>query len=170
MQWMCFNRADLHTILNFTHHYSSYNLQVEHTFEAVKYLKWSECEDMKETGDMLGAPYSSEYGLYHVHQITVYPSGLQISLYHTVCLILSACPCYMLFICFICVLSAPRIPPDKRIFTTSHTPSCLFQEVDERSVIRPLILCVVVFIHFFCSYYIYYLTSTSFCGKHTATI
>lgn len=30
--------------------------------------------------------------------------------------------------------SAPRIPPDKRIFTTSHTPSCLFQEVDERSV------------------------------------
>lgn len=31
-------------------------------------------------------------------------------------------------------LSAPRIPPDKRIFTTSHTPSCLFQEVDERAV------------------------------------
>uniref|UniRef100_G3Q6L3 PAS domain-containing protein n=1 Tax=Gasterosteus aculeatus aculeatus TaxID=481459 RepID=G3Q6L3_GASAC len=30
--------------------------------------------------------------------------------------------------------SAPRIPPEKRIFTTSHTPSCLFQEVDERAV------------------------------------
>ncbi|MED6276339.1 hypothetical protein CHARACLAT_002057 [Characodon lateralis] len=29
---------------------------------------------------------------------------------------------------------APRIPPDKRIFTTSHTPSCIFQEVDERAV------------------------------------
>uniref|UniRef100_A0A671L2B9 Period circadian protein homolog 1-like n=1 Tax=Sinocyclocheilus anshuiensis TaxID=1608454 RepID=A0A671L2B9_9TELE len=29
---------------------------------------------------------------------------------------------------------APRIPMDKRIFTTSHTPSCLFQEVDERAV------------------------------------
>ncbi|XP_053320885.1 period circadian protein homolog 1 isoform X2 [Spea bombifrons] len=29
---------------------------------------------------------------------------------------------------------APRIPPDKRIFTTRHTPSCLFQEVDERAV------------------------------------
>ncbi|XP_067117272.1 period circadian protein homolog 1b isoform X2 [Osmerus mordax] len=29
---------------------------------------------------------------------------------------------------------APRIPTDKRIFTTSHTPSCLFQEVDERAV------------------------------------
>ncbi|KAM8899512.1 period circadian protein homolog 1b isoform 2-T2 [Spinachia spinachia] len=29
---------------------------------------------------------------------------------------------------------APRIPPEKRIFTTSHTPSCLFQEVDERAV------------------------------------
>ncbi|TRY56808.1 hypothetical protein DNTS_004083 [Danionella cerebrum] len=29
---------------------------------------------------------------------------------------------------------APRIPLDKRIFTTSHTPSCLFQEVDERAV------------------------------------
>lgn len=29
---------------------------------------------------------------------------------------------------------APRIPLDKRIFTTSHTPSCLFQEVDERVV------------------------------------
>ncbi|XP_045920095.1 period circadian protein homolog 1b isoform X2 [Micropterus dolomieu] len=29
---------------------------------------------------------------------------------------------------------APRIPADKRIFTTSHTPSCLFQEVDERAV------------------------------------
>lgn len=42
----------------------------------------------------------------------------------------------MLLICRICALcpTAPRIPPDKRIFTTSHTPSCLFQEVDERSV------------------------------------
>ncbi|XP_038150791.1 period circadian protein homolog 1b [Cyprinodon tularosa] len=29
---------------------------------------------------------------------------------------------------------APRIPADKRIFTTSHTPNCLFQEVDERAV------------------------------------
>ncbi|XP_017920103.1 PREDICTED: period circadian protein homolog 1 isoform X3 [Capra hircus] len=29
--------------------------------------------------------------------------------------------------------SAPRIPPDKRIFTTRHTPSCLFQDVDERA-------------------------------------
>ncbi|CAL8241576.1 unnamed protein product [Merluccius merluccius] len=29
---------------------------------------------------------------------------------------------------------APRIPTDKRIFTTSHTPSCVFQEVDERAV------------------------------------
>ncbi|XP_052457295.1 period circadian protein homolog 1 isoform X1 [Carassius gibelio] len=29
---------------------------------------------------------------------------------------------------------APRIPADKRIFTTSHTPSCLFQDVDERAV------------------------------------
>ncbi|XP_058044995.1 period circadian protein homolog 2 [Ahaetulla prasina] len=28
----------------------------------------------------------------------------------------------------------PRIPPNKRIFTTIHTPSCLFQEVDERAV------------------------------------
>ncbi|XP_061446782.1 period circadian protein homolog 1 isoform X2 [Rhineura floridana] len=28
---------------------------------------------------------------------------------------------------------APRIPPDKRIFTTKHTPSCLFQDVDERA-------------------------------------
>ncbi|KAI4902860.1 hypothetical protein NFI96_019974 [Prochilodus magdalenae] len=29
---------------------------------------------------------------------------------------------------------APRIPADKRIFTTSHMPSCLFQEIDERAV------------------------------------
>ncbi|XP_068959353.1 period circadian protein homolog 2 isoform X2 [Petaurus breviceps papuanus] len=29
---------------------------------------------------------------------------------------------------------APRIPPDKRIFTTTHTPNCLFQDVDERAV------------------------------------
>ncbi|XP_026871113.2 period circadian protein homolog 1a [Electrophorus electricus] len=29
---------------------------------------------------------------------------------------------------------APRIPADKRVFTTSHTPGCLFQEVDERAV------------------------------------
>uniref|UniRef100_A0A8C4YID7 Period circadian regulator 1 n=1 Tax=Gopherus evgoodei TaxID=1825980 RepID=A0A8C4YID7_9SAUR len=28
---------------------------------------------------------------------------------------------------------APRIPPDKRVFTTRHTPSCLFQDVDERA-------------------------------------
>ncbi|KAG9494426.1 hypothetical protein GDO78_001992, partial [Eleutherodactylus coqui] len=29
---------------------------------------------------------------------------------------------------------APRIPADKRIFTTTHTPNCLFQDVDERAV------------------------------------
>uniref|UniRef100_A0A8C0TDX2 Period circadian protein homolog 2 n=1 Tax=Canis lupus familiaris TaxID=9615 RepID=A0A8C0TDX2_CANLF len=29
---------------------------------------------------------------------------------------------------------APRIPPEKRIFTTTHTPNCLFQDVDERAV------------------------------------
>ncbi|XP_018532149.1 period circadian protein homolog 2 isoform X2 [Lates calcarifer] len=29
---------------------------------------------------------------------------------------------------------APRIPTDKRIFTTTHTPSCVFQDVDERAV------------------------------------
>lgn len=29
---------------------------------------------------------------------------------------------------------APRIPADKRIFTTSHTPNCLFHEIDERAV------------------------------------
>ncbi|KAM9298987.1 period circadian protein homolog 3 [Gastrophryne carolinensis] len=29
---------------------------------------------------------------------------------------------------------APRIPLDKRIFTTTHTPSCVFLEVDDRAV------------------------------------
>ncbi|XP_012611158.1 period circadian protein homolog 2 isoform X2 [Microcebus murinus] len=29
---------------------------------------------------------------------------------------------------------APRIPPEKRIFTTTHTPNCLFQDIDERAV------------------------------------
>ncbi|KAM6919651.1 period circadian protein homolog 2 [Lycodopsis pacificus] len=29
---------------------------------------------------------------------------------------------------------ASRIPTDKRIFTTTHTPSCVFQDVDERAV------------------------------------
>ncbi|XP_074507414.1 period circadian protein homolog 2 isoform X2 [Sebastes fasciatus] len=29
---------------------------------------------------------------------------------------------------------APRNPTDKRIFTTTHTPSCVFQDVDERAV------------------------------------
>ncbi|KAM9317040.1 period circadian protein homolog 2 [Gastrophryne carolinensis] len=29
---------------------------------------------------------------------------------------------------------APRIPVDKRIFTTTHTPNCLFQDVDDRAV------------------------------------
>ncbi|XP_017513282.3 period circadian protein homolog 3 isoform X7 [Manis javanica] len=29
---------------------------------------------------------------------------------------------------------APRIPVDKRIFTTTHTPGCVFLEVDERAV------------------------------------
>ncbi|XP_075385814.1 period circadian protein homolog 2 [Tenrec ecaudatus] len=29
---------------------------------------------------------------------------------------------------------APRIPPEKRVFTTTHTPNCLFQDVDERAV------------------------------------
>uniref|UniRef100_A0A669CF81 Period circadian protein homolog 2 n=1 Tax=Oreochromis niloticus TaxID=8128 RepID=A0A669CF81_ORENI len=32
------------------------------------------------------------------------------------------------------VLIAPRIPTDKRIFTTTHSPSCVFQDVDERAV------------------------------------
>lgn len=30
--------------------------------------------------------------------------------------------------------AAPRIPPDKRIFTTTHSPNCVFQDVDERFV------------------------------------
>ncbi|XP_044288776.1 period circadian protein homolog 2 isoform X1 [Varanus komodoensis] len=29
---------------------------------------------------------------------------------------------------------APRIPPNKRVFTTTHTPGCLFQDIDERAV------------------------------------
>ncbi|XP_075877510.1 period circadian protein homolog 2 isoform X2 [Nelusetta ayraudi] len=29
---------------------------------------------------------------------------------------------------------APRIPTDKRVFTTTHTPSCVFQDVDERAL------------------------------------
>ncbi|XP_077471679.1 period circadian protein homolog 2 isoform X3 [Stigmatopora argus] len=29
---------------------------------------------------------------------------------------------------------APRIPTDKRVFTTTHSPSCVFQDVDERAV------------------------------------
>ncbi|KAJ8259490.1 hypothetical protein GJAV_G00169910 [Gymnothorax javanicus] len=29
---------------------------------------------------------------------------------------------------------APRIPPDKRIFTTTHSPGCVFLEVDDRAV------------------------------------
>ncbi|XP_056329013.1 period circadian protein homolog 2-like [Danio aesculapii] len=29
---------------------------------------------------------------------------------------------------------APRIPPEKRIFTTTHTPNCVFQDIDERAV------------------------------------
>uniref|UniRef100_A0A9J7XJQ2 Period circadian clock 1a n=1 Tax=Cyprinus carpio carpio TaxID=630221 RepID=A0A9J7XJQ2_CYPCA len=35
---------------------------------------------------------------------------------------------------------APRIPADKRIFTTSHTPNCLFQEIDERFLHKPPLL------------------------------
>lgn len=31
-------------------------------------------------------------------------------------------------------IAAPRIPMDKRIFTTTHSPGCVFLEVDERSV------------------------------------
>ncbi|XP_037132037.1 period circadian protein homolog 2 isoform X3 [Syngnathus acus] len=29
---------------------------------------------------------------------------------------------------------APRIPTDKRVFTTTHSPGCVFQDVDERAV------------------------------------
>ncbi|CAL8366805.1 unnamed protein product [Boreogadus saida] len=29
---------------------------------------------------------------------------------------------------------APRIPADKRVFTTTHTPTCVLQDVDERAV------------------------------------
>ncbi|KAA0718645.1 Period circadian protein -like protein 2 [Triplophysa tibetana] len=32
---------------------------------------------------------------------------------------------------------APRIPTDKRIFTTTHTPSCVFQDVDESLLRNP---------------------------------
>lgn len=44
--------------------------------------------------------------------------------------------CSLLFCLFLYFsvfhMTAPRIPADKRIFTTSHTPNCLFQEIDER--------------------------------------
>ncbi|XP_047397260.1 period circadian protein homolog 3 isoform X2 [Sciurus carolinensis] len=34
---------------------------------------------------------------------------------------------------------APRIPVDKRIFTTTHTPECVFLEVDERFLLKNLL-------------------------------
>ena len=37
--------------------------------------------------------------------------------------------------CFVFFSAAPRIPTDKRVFTTTHTPTCVFQDVDERSVV-----------------------------------
>ncbi|XP_011898333.1 PREDICTED: period circadian protein homolog 2 isoform X2 [Cercocebus atys] len=41
---------------------------------------------------------------------------------------------YKLPLWSVCSGAAPRIPPEKRIFTTTHTPNCLFQDVDERAV------------------------------------
>ncbi|NXX59277.1 PER2 protein, partial [Scopus umbretta] len=41
------------------------------------------------------------------------------------------CSC-VLFLGAVMQSLSPRIPPDKRIFTTTHTPTCLFQDVDER--------------------------------------
>ncbi|XP_075926326.1 period circadian protein homolog 1 isoform X2 [Petromyzon marinus] len=31
-------------------------------------------------------------------------------------------------------IKTPRIPPEKRIFTTTHTPGCVFLDVDERAI------------------------------------
>uniref|UniRef100_A0A671T185 PAS domain-containing protein n=1 Tax=Sinocyclocheilus anshuiensis TaxID=1608454 RepID=A0A671T185_9TELE len=42
---------------------------------------------------------------------------------------------------------APRIPPDKRIFTTTHTPNCVFQDVDERAVPLLGFLIVLAFLN-----------------------
>ncbi|KAM9243845.1 period circadian protein homolog 3 isoform 3-T3 [Dugong dugon] len=44
-------------------------------------------------------------------------------------------PCYLMLVEKIhSGYEAPRIPVDKRIFTTTHTPGCVFLEVDERAV------------------------------------
>lgn len=42
-------------------------------------------------------------------------------------------------------LKAPRIPTDKRIFTTTHTPSCVFQDVDERYVWLHFLFILLIF-------------------------
>lgn len=48
-------------------------------------------------------------------------------------LITTVYSCFALvFIWF--VYAAPRIPMDKRIFTTTHSPGCVFLEVDDRSI------------------------------------
>lgn len=52
----------------------------------------------------------------------------------TPCKIITHALCYFVSVLMFSVfhITAPRIPADKRIFTTSHTPNCLFQEIDER--------------------------------------
>ncbi|XP_053941955.1 period circadian protein homolog 3 isoform X1 [Cuculus canorus] len=42
--------------------------------------------------------------------------------------------CVFCFSKYFFFLLAPRIPMDKRIFTTTHTPGCVFLEIDDRAV------------------------------------
>uniref|UniRef100_A0A8C3SSA9 Period circadian protein homolog 2 n=1 Tax=Chelydra serpentina TaxID=8475 RepID=A0A8C3SSA9_CHESE len=88
-----------------------------------------DCMEEKSFFCRISAGKEHEYVFYHPFRMTPYLIKIQDteSAEDQLCCVLLAEKVHSGY-------EAPRIPPDKRIFTTTHTPSCLFQDIDERAV------------------------------------
>ncbi|CAM5138946.1 unnamed protein product [Eretmochelys imbricata] len=88
-----------------------------------------DCMEEKSFFCRISAGKEHEYICYHPFRITPYLIKIQDTenAEDQLCCVLLAEKVHSGY-------EAPRIPPDKRIFTTTHTPSCLFQDIDERAV------------------------------------
>ncbi|XP_053895245.1 period circadian protein homolog 2 isoform X2 [Malaclemys terrapin pileata] len=88
-----------------------------------------DCMEEKSFFCRISAGKEHEYNFYHPFRMTPYLIKIQDTenAEDQLCCVLLAEKVHSGY-------EAPRIPPDKRIFTTTHTPSCLFQDIDERAV------------------------------------
>ncbi|XP_038271231.1 period circadian protein homolog 2 isoform X2 [Dermochelys coriacea] len=107
---------------------TSYRLPSWSICNGVEYST-QDCMEEKSFFCRISAGKEHEYICYHPFRITPYLIKIQDTetAEDQLCCVLLAEKVHSGY-------EAPRIPPDKRIFTTMHTPSCLFQDIDERAV------------------------------------